>query len=220
MFFVGSAANKSACAATVARVVPSAGGTTWAIADASGEADSKSSYALFSGRVGPLNVGGGCIEGYFTCSECCDVNSDCSCDQICDTSTAPNGVCSTPLNSGSAHCGGNNVDPLADGTAYGWSDGTVEECMAKCTADPTCNAFVRRDSDSACHWKSGVSAETMDLDYAGAGHSCYLHGGGAGSTDCYVVVTQGDAVPEAGPETVVGLHASLGEDHVGWAPPW
>ena len=52
---------------------------------------------------------------------------------------------------GSAHCGGQSVKPrLADGTTYGWTGGTVDQCKAKCTADPTCNAFVRRDVPPLC----------------------------------------------------------------------
>ena len=80
----------------------------------------------------------------------------------------------TGTGSGSAHCGGTNVSPLADGTVYGWTGGTVEECTAKCTADPSCNAFVRHDSDGACHWKTDVSYSTIHNAYSGPGHSCYL----------------------------------------------
>ena len=79
----------------------------------------------------------------------------------------------------SAHCGGTNVSPLADGTEYGWIGGTVEQCKAKCTADPSCNAFVRRDSDDMCHWKTGVSTSTINYDYGEPGHSCYLQKQGA-----------------------------------------
>ena len=78
---------------------------------------------------------------------------------------------------GSAHCGGTNVSPLKDGTVYGWTGGTVEQCKAKCTADPTCNAFVWRDRDGGCHWKSGVTQGSIDRDYSQQGHSCYLHVG-------------------------------------------
>ena len=76
--------------------------------------------------------------------------------------------------SGSAHCRGNNVSPLADGTVYGWTGGTVEQCKAKCIADPSCNAFVRRDRDGACQWKKDVSTSTIDNAYYQTGHSCYL----------------------------------------------
>ena len=77
---------------------------------------------------------------------------------------------------GSAHCGGTNVSPLADGTVYGWTGDTVEQCKVKCTTDPSCNAFDRRDSDGACHWKTGASARTVKFNnsYSGPLHSCYL----------------------------------------------
>ena len=80
--------------------------------------------------------------------------------------------------SGGAHCGGNEVRPLADGTPYGWNEGSVQDCQARCTADPRCNAFVRRE-DLGCYWKSGVTEDTMDLDYnGGMMHSCYLRTNG------------------------------------------
>ena len=78
---------------------------------------------------------------------------------------------------GSAHCGGTNVDPLGDGTVYAWRGGSVDECKAKCTADAQCDAFVHRTGTNECYWKTGVSASTVDHDYTGAGGaglSCYL----------------------------------------------
>ena len=50
----------------------------------------------------------------------------------------------------------------------------MDDCKTRCTLDPSCNAFVRR-SDGTCHWKSGVTEDTMDLDYTSdVMHSCYL----------------------------------------------
>ena len=75
---------------------------------------------------------------------------------------------------GAVHCGGTDVDPLADGTPYGWTGGTAQQCVAKCVADPTCNAFVRVESDSACYWQTGVSASTIQEYWIQTGHSCYV----------------------------------------------
>lgn len=48
---------------------------------------------------------------------------------------------------------------LADGTPYGWTGGTVEDCMVRCDTDPLCTGFERRGwdkypSDGACFWVS------------------------------------------------------------------
>merc|ERR1711962_1671732 len=35
-----------------------------------------------------------CRYGYHVCKNCCDFNSDCKCDKICNKKAAPNGICS------------------------------------------------------------------------------------------------------------------------------
>jgi hypothetical protein len=79
------------------------------------------------------------------------------------------------------HCGGSNVSPLEDGTledgtAYGWipeDEGeTVEACKDKCMASTSCTAFVWRDSDRGCFWKTGSSQSTLN---SMAGHDCYIY---------------------------------------------
>ena len=97
----------------------------------------------------------------------------------------------TGTGSGGAHCGGSDVSPLADGTPYGWSGGSVDDCKTRCTLDPSCNAFMRR-SDGACHWKSGVTEDTMDLDYTSdAMHSCYLQGQGESESATVALIAPG-----------------------------
>ena len=80
------------------------------------------------------------------------------------------------------HCGGKTIDKLEDGTEYGWKpaaycnggkacDAGIEACKQKCRASKACNAFVWRDSDKGCFWKSGVSGKS----HTGmAGHDCYF----------------------------------------------
>ena len=68
---------------------------------------------------------------------------------------------------GNSFCGGehNSTIPkedgpgLADGTPYGWTGGTVEDCKVRCASDPLCTGFERRGwheypSDGACFWVS------------------------------------------------------------------
>ena len=76
----------------------------------------------------------------------------------------------------SVHCGGDDVEPLADGTPSHWH-GDLGECERKCTADPSCNAFVRRASDSVCQWKSNVTMSTMTSSSPDHGISCHLDQG-------------------------------------------
>ena len=55
------------------------------------------------------------------------------------------------------HCGGSSID-LEDNTVYGWipsSEGeTIDTCKTRCVTDPSCTAFVFRDSDLGCFLKA------------------------------------------------------------------
>lgn len=70
------------------------------------------------------------------------------------------------------HCGGEDVNPLADGTAYGWAPPSKnkELCEAKCNDDAQCVGFVYKDADNKCYWKKGVTRDTLTVD---PGHHCY-----------------------------------------------
>ena len=72
------------------------------------------------------------------------------------------------------HCGGDSIDSLEDGTAYGWQPGDagVEACEELCTLSLACHSFVWRDSDNGCFWKSSVTVDTHLGDYPG--HDCYM----------------------------------------------
>lgn len=70
---------------------------------------------------------------------------------------------------------------LADGTEYGFipASGDKTLCEDKCSADPSCSAFVWREDDGGCFWKSGVEDSTV---YYFEGHICYRKPTGAFSS--------------------------------------
>jgi len=74
------------------------------------------------------------------------------------------------------HCGGISIAPLEDNTVYGWipsSEGeTIDTCKTRCVTDPSCTAFVFRDSDLGCFWKRGTSEGTL---HPRNGHDCYSY---------------------------------------------
>jgi len=79
------------------------------------------------------------------------------------------------------HCGGDSVNPLEDGTVYGWKpsseDETIDECKTKCVESPSCTSFVWRDSDEGCFWKkNNVPLGTLgETAYSLLGHDCYSY---------------------------------------------
>jgi predicted nucleic-acid-binding Zn-ribbon protein len=74
------------------------------------------------------------------------------------------------------HCGGATVGALSQSIKYGWRPGIggVEACKAECTKHLLCTAFVWRDSDKGCFWKTNTTPGTASTL---RGHHCYTAAG-------------------------------------------
>lgn len=69
------------------------------------------------------------------------------------------------------HCGGKSITDVSI-KSYGWQPGEagVAACKEECTRHPACTAFVFRDSDQGCFWKTNTTPSTK---VSMAGHHCY-----------------------------------------------
>ena len=125
-----------------------------------------------------LCAGSGALGQAPSRDDSCRYANDDECDepQYCATGTdcSDCGNCVTNMYTylGDTHCGGDSIDTLEDGIPYGWYPGRtgVSACEDECTASRSCTAFVWRDSDGSCFWKSGTTATVND---AMPGHDCY-----------------------------------------------